>query len=110
MERGLRSKRNRIFNMSEDVNPVEGVINIADAMVVFACGLMLALAIYWNIDLGPDGELININRGREMTEIPQIREDLIEAQGSGKLYERIGTIYKDPETGQLFLLTEDSDF
>lgn len=98
-----------MLKMSEEVNPIEGVINIADAMVVFACGLMLALAIYWNIDLGPGGERININRGREVTKVPQIREDLIEAHDRGKLYERIGTVYKDPETGQLFMLTEDGD-
>ena len=31
------------------------VINVADIMLVFACGLMLALAVYWNIDLGGRG-------------------------------------------------------
>ena len=90
----------------EEVNPLEGTINIVDAMLVFACGLMLALAMYWNVDLGPVGERVNLNRGREVTETPQIREDLIETQGQGKLYEKVGTVYKDPETGQLFMLTE----
>ena len=80
-----------------------------DAMLVFACGLMLALAVYWNIDLGPVGERININRGREVTDTPEIREDLVESQDRGKLYQKIGTVYKDPETGQLFMLTETGD-
>ena len=106
MQGGLRSKRQRIFKMGEDVNPIEGVINIADVMLVFACGLMLALAVYWNIDLGPIGERIDINQGREVTESPQIRDDLIETQNQGKLYEKMGTVYKDPATGQLFMLTE----
>jgi hypothetical protein len=103
---GLRSRRQRLFNSSEDVNPIEGVINIADVMLVFACGLMLALAVYWNIDLGPVGERIDLNQGREVTETPEIRKDLIETQGQGKLYEKMGTVYKDPETGKLFMLTE----
>ena len=106
MDGGLRSRRQRLFNSSEDVNPIEGVINIADVMLVFACGLMLALAVYWNIDLGPVGERIDLNQGREVTETPEIRKDLIETQGQGKLYEKMGTVYKDPETGKMFMLTE----
>ena len=47
-------------------------------MLVFACGLMLALAVYWNIELGPVGERIDLNKGKEVTETPQIRDDLVE--------------------------------
>jgi hypothetical protein len=100
---GLRRRRRW---PEEEVNPLEGTINIVDAMLVFACGLMLALALYWNVDLGPQGERVNLTRGREVTEVPEIRNDLIETQGQGKLYQRMGTVYKDPETGQLFMLTE----
>jgi len=41
-----------------------------------------------------------------MTDAPEIREDLIKTQGQGELYERMGTVYKDPATGQLFMLTD----
>ena len=30
---------------SESINPMDGVANLADVMLVFACGLMLALII-----------------------------------------------------------------
>ena len=109
MNRRLREKRLTKLRTTAEVNPLEGVVNIVDAMLVFACGLMLALAVYWNIDLGPVGERININRGREVTDTPEIREDLVESQDRGKLYQKIGTAYKDPETGQLFMLTETGD-
>jgi hypothetical protein len=99
---GLRSSRRRV---SEDVSPLEGAINIVDAMLVFACGLMLSLVMHWNVDLGKIGERVNLNRGQEVTETPAIRDDLIETQGEGKLYEKMGTVYKDPATGQLFMLT-----
>ena len=66
---------------------------------------MLALAINWNVDLG-FRQRVNLEQGREMTDVPQIREDLIKTQGQGELYERIGTVYKDPATGQLFMLTD----
>jgi len=67
--------------------------------------LMLALAINWNIDLGV-GQRVDLEKGQEVTDNPEIRDDLIETQGAGKLYERMGTVYKDPATGQLFMLTD----
>jgi hypothetical protein len=103
---GLRSKRQRALRSSEEVDPLEGTTNIVDAMLVFACGLMLALAFYWNIDLGPIGDRVDLEQGREVTEALDFREDLIETQGQGELYERMGTVYKDPRTGQLFMLTD----
>ena len=109
MSGGLRSRKYGKPRVFDDVNPLEGVVNIVDAMLVFACGLMLALAVYWNIDLGPVGERIDVTRGREVTEAPEIREDLIKTRDQGKLYQRMGTVYKDPETGQLFMLTDTDD-
>ncbi|MDD4237294.1 MAG: DUF2149 domain-containing protein [Desulfotomaculaceae bacterium] len=103
MKGGLRSSRRR--TPAEEVNPLEGAINIVDAMLVFACGLMLSLVIHWNVDLGQTGERVNLNRGQEVTQEPDIREDLLETQDQGKLYEKMGTVYKDPATGQLFMLT-----
>jgi len=93
--------------MVNDDNPMEGTINIVDAMLVFACGLMLSLIIYWNVDISQTTERINLQQGREITESPELREGLVESEeGVGRLYERMGTVYKDPETGQLFMLTE----
>lgn len=106
MDGGLRNRRPSGLRIKEDVNPLEGVINVADIMLVFACGLMLALAVYWNIDLGPLGERVDLHKGQEVTETPEIRDDLVESQDRGKLYERVGTVYKDPATGQLFMLTD----
>ena len=90
----------------EESNPLEGVVNVVDAMLVFACGLMLALAVYWNIDLGPIGERVDLQRGQEVTEVSDLRDDLVESEGQGELYEKMGTVYKDPRTGQLFMLTD----
>lgn len=104
MKGGLRN-RGRLRS-NEEVNPLEGVINIVDAMLVFACGLLLALVINWNVDLTMQGEKINLNRGQELSEEPAIRNDLIESeQGQGDLYQKVGTVYKDPATGKLFMLT-----
>ena len=103
MDGGLRS-RSRL-RTTEDVNPLEGAVNIVDAMLVFACGLMLALVINWNVDLANVGERVNLNRGQEVSQDEDIRSDLIETQGQGELFEKMGTVYKDPVSGKLFMLT-----
>lgn len=101
---GLRS-RGRLRDREEN-NPLEGAINIVDAMLVFACGLMLALVLNWNVDLTARGDRINLDRGQELTEEPDIRDDLVESEeGRGRPYQKMGTVYKDPATGKLFMLT-----
>lgn len=106
MNGGLRSKRR--LRKREEINPLEGAINIVDAMLVFACGLMLALILNWNLDLNDDlANRVNLNQGQEVSDDMDIRNDLIETEGEGNLYEKMGTVYKDPVTGKLFMLTDE---
>lgn len=90
---------------AEDINPLDGVANLADVMLVFACGLMLALITYWNVDVAasvaPDVDA----QPREITQdaSDSSREDTPE---QGRL-EEYGTVYRDPETGRLYIIAED---
>lgn len=105
MNGGLRSKSR--IRKREEINPLDGVINIVDAMLVFACGLMLALIINWDLDLNDNiTKKVNLNKGQEVTDI-DTRNDLIEADGQGNLYEKMGSVYKDPVTGELFMIIEE---
>jgi len=106
VNQGLRSRR-RLRTLEEDVSPLEGAVNIVDAMLVFACGLMLALVIRWNVDLAQFGESINVTQGKEVTDDADIRSDLVETEGEGQLYQKMGTVYKDPDTGKLFMITDE---
>lgn len=103
MTGGLR--RNRRLRVPEEVSPLEGAVNIVDAMLVFACGLMLALVIHWNVNLSEFAPQVNLQQGQEVTENTEIKENLIKTQNQGQLYEKMGTVYKDPRTGKLFMLT-----
>ena len=49
--RNLRGKGLRASSKRQDFNPSEGILNLADVMLVFACGLMLSLVMNWNIDI-----------------------------------------------------------
>ncbi|WHH57770.1 DUF2149 domain-containing protein [Petroclostridium sp. X23] len=103
MNRGLRNRRLRV---REEIDPLQGAINIVDAMLVFACGLMLSLIIHWNVDLGETGQRVGLQPGREVAQTPDMVDNLIESQDEGKMYEKMGTVYKDPATGKLFMLTD----
>lgn len=107
MNQGLRQNRLRRFKDAEEINPLDGAVNIVDAMLVFACGMMLSVIIHWNVDLGQAGTRLAVNPGQEVTEAPNIQKDLIQTQtqGQGQLYTEIGRVYKDPATGKLFMLT-----
>ena len=86
----------------EDVEPALGLINLADLMLVFACGLMLSIIVNWNIDLGP--QLSEIDTERDMREVDvEDMKDVMESTGSG--YSEVGTVYQDPKTGQYYILS-----
>jgi hypothetical protein len=86
---------------------MEGAINIVDAMLVFACGLMLSLVIYWNVDI-QNREFVPMEQGKQVSEFEndsisdEIRESI---EGSGQ-YQRMGTVYVDPVTGKMYLATD----
>lgn len=98
----LRDKRKRkTFLIEEEVSPMEGAINIVDAMLVFACGLMLSLVIYWNVDikhteLKPNGgEKIEITKNAGAKDVDE-----------NKKYKLSGKVYVDPETGEMFYVAD----
>lgn len=88
--------------IGEDVNPSAYIVNLADCMLVFAVGVIVALVSYWNIDISPTVEEI---QQEELEEIDP--ETMPEELGSGgSFYQEAGTAYRDPSTGILYLLTE----
>ncbi len=87
-------------------DPMAGITNLVDAMLVFACGLMLALVSYWNIDL-PD--ITKVMQQKEMTEVNNIEVTDDQLNADGTLYNEKGTVFEDPSTGQLYMLQENTD-
>lgn len=97
-----RDKGLRVRHKDEDFSPMEGVGNMADAMLVFACGILLALIISWNIDINEQGEINNQtkyqvqNIDSKVTETVESKDDL----------EEMGKVYRDPETGKYYVIEE----
>jgi hypothetical protein len=82
-------------------DPLSFVANIADVMLVFACGLMMALLSFWNLDLPTVTEL----DPAQMQELDEA-EELMDAVNSQNAYIEKGTVYQDPNTGKLYWMIE----
>jgi hypothetical protein len=107
-------KRRILSRLKEDVDPVAGAANLVDAILVFACGLLVALVISWNLHsvifstatpeekrmiLEAVRQVVQIKKGKEINDLP----DAI--KGSGEGYQEEGTVYRDPKTGKLIMVT-----
>ena len=91
---------------SEDINPMEGVANLVDAMLVLACGLMLALIINWNVDVGSAGTTVELEQDQEVSELSGSGNGQVSEMQSG--YEEMGMVYRDPKTGKLYMVSDGS--
>lgn len=90
-------------------NPMSSMANLMDVMLVFACGLLLALVANWNIDLGAvaqgqdggDDAQGSASVQRVEGEMQEVQEGIDANDGS---YESVGTVYRNEETGELYIV------
>ena len=107
MKRHLCKVRANTAPLSENegVNPIEGVANLADAMLILAVGAMLALIINWHVDINPT----------ESSQLPETDtavtftgEDMTPVEGrdnpSGDAMKKLGTVYYDEETDTCYII------
>lgn len=92
----------------DDINPMAGTANLADAMLVLAVGIMLALIINWKIDVGSVSQISQDNM-TEVSDYDDISDDdLSEALGTDGLQEK-GVVYMDPETGKMYVVVTEGE-
>ena len=90
---------------AEDADPRVGLVNLADVMLVFACGLMLALVSYWNLDISAMTEVIQADQMAEVEGIEDLQDQL--NGNGGTNFTQLGMVYEDPMTGKMYMLKED---
>lgn len=98
----LKRKLRREEAESEDVNPMEGVANLADVMLVLAVGMMLALVVAWNVDISGSNDPLPVTPVQDGHE--QVWDTDGEAPEDLGLTE-YGKVYKD-EDGNLYILED----
>ena len=85
------------------VNPMDSISNLADAMLVLAVGIMLALIINWNVDISSAGQTAPADPA-----ISFVQDDLTESQSSAGTIEddltEMGKVYYDKETGTYYIV------
>lgn len=83
-----------------DDEPLGPLSNLVDIMLVFACGLIAALVASEMPQQRSGGK--EITEGRELPDVPQG----VGEAGSG--YESVGRVYRDPKTGKMVLIGDQS--
>lgn len=101
MRLSARKGRLRVQHKQDDFNPMEGLGNLADAMLVFACGLLLALIINWNVQVSETGE---IEQQQDKYEIEGVDENSTQTIDGDTSLEEMGTVYKAPATGKYYVV------
>jgi len=111
MRRNLTAKRTAHFT-DEPANPMDGIANLADVMLVLAVGIMLALVINWNVDLSLVSAA-NLHESADTRDAPEFTEtDLSPATGGDAVDEsamrRLGTVYYDEATGTYYIIESET--
>ena len=93
----------------EAADPISGVANLSDVMLVLACGLMVAIVAFWRVDLSRVSSIIDKDQMREI----ENAEEIVDSGEVGEGFESMGTAYTDPETGKVYIIvpggTEDHE-
>lgn len=79
---------------------LDPLANLADVMLVFAVGLMVALAASEQRRESAPQQAVDVASGRELPDMPSADGEA----GSG--YEAVGKVYRDRESGKLILMQE----
>ena len=94
----------RVVRKPEEFNPMEGVGNMADAMLVFACGLLLALILSWNVNLDEFGSITNSPDSAKKYEIDDFNSGSTQQMDADNQLQEMGKVYLDPTTGKYYVI------
>lgn len=87
---------------SGGIDPMSGLGNLMDVMLVFACGLILALIAHYNVNLSAVPESVDM---QEVEGQLQYAEEGA-ADGTSQ-YMELGLAYQDVNTGQVYVVASD---
>ena len=97
-------KRSRFDDAMED--PQTSLVNLVDIMLVFICGLVVALVSAQRQsqaaahDSAAAGVKQVVEKGRELPEMPEG----LRGQAAGEGMQPVGQVFRDPKTGKLILV------
>lgn len=77
------------------------MVNLVDVMLVFICGLLISIIMYWNINIG---DLVVILDQSQLMQIEN-PEELTEQMQAVDSYGDVGSVM-DPKTGNVYIMDD----
>lgn len=108
MKKRLSSSDRKYWKEGEEINPMDGLANLSDAMLCLAVGIMLALITHWNVDV-VSGVVVDPSQMREVDQkqVQEVQRSQVESDDSGKgNVKRYGQVYRDEETGKIYIIED----
>lgn len=96
-----RTGRRGSLSGSEPENPMDGLTNLSDVMLVFSCGLLLALILNYNINVS-DMPKTDVEYDYEI-EMAGEGDDSQNMEDDAE-FQQLGTVYVDPKTGKMYVV------
>lgn len=93
----LQSKR---ASYREEISPMESMVNLVDVMLVFICGLLISIVIFWNIDMK---NLVVILDQKQLMKINNLEELNAQIKDKGSS-DNVGSAVLDPKTGKIYIV------
>ena len=107
-----RLNKNNQINSEDNSNPLDGVSNMSDAMLVLAVGIMLALVINWKIDIKEayngqeQKETVEDSKLQEFDSNDLVKNDSVSIGDIESNYVKSGTVYTDTVTGKTYIVVD----
>ena len=110
----MKNRLNRSINIDSDdnINPMDGVSNMSDAMLVLAVGIMLALVINWKIDIKEAYKGQEQKETVEDSKLQEIDSNDVQQNSSVSIddieskYVKSGSVYTDTYTGKTYIVID----
>lgn len=90
----------------EEISPMESMVNLVDVMLVFICGLLISIIIYWNLNMD---NLMVILDNEQLIQIDNPEELPEQLQGLSPDEDSLGVAIMDPKTGDVYVVGEKDD-
>ncbi|SDB19743.1 DUF2149 domain-containing protein [Eubacterium oxidoreducens] len=110
----ISNRKKRSLNSFEEgessPSAMAGVSNLADAMLVLAVGIMLALVINWHINIdGTKVTQIDESQVKEVDEeeYEDTTQDTKESDESS--LQKAGSVYVDTDTGKMYIIQNEGE-
>lgn len=90
-------RRKKQLSTDEEIDPMIYSVNMVDCMLVLAVGFLIFTIIFMHAN-PQEMNQTELKLGEQLNITPQT------SSGSGNGYTQVGTVYKDPETGELIMV------